>query len=85
MVKCKKKQFDKGVVNEKNTDFSLLNSHLHLIHDFLFYSLVTDEDSQITYKVSQFNMVAHGTDSVDDDTDNGEITRWVSVIELNMT
>ena len=26
----------------------------------------------------QYNMVAHGTGSVDDDVDNGQITKWVS-------
>ena len=30
----------------------------------------------------QYNMVAHGTGSVDEGTDNGQITKWVSKTRL---
>ena len=37
-----------------------------------------DADGETIYRVPQFNMVAYGAGHVNDNTDNGQITSWVS-------
>ena len=39
---------------------------------------MTDLESQIIYKIPQFNIIAHGADFVNQHVRNGQITNWVS-------